>query len=250
METYNEATIRFYDAIYSKNRTGVDAAFYLKNYLNCSGKILEVGVGTGRHFCEALHQGADIYGIDVSEGMLNKLKAKLTIEQQGRVSVQDVRSFQLDHRFDLITAPFRVFSHLHTINDQLAALNTIAAHLSDKGQFIFDLYVPNFKLLYKGMNEVLDFDGVDDEGNPLQRIVSAKNNPVSQLNDITMKYIYTEGGQSKTDEWHFQMRYYFRAELELLVAASNLEIVNMYGGFDQQELTEESKEFVIVCKRK
>ena len=61
---YPEYVARFYDVIYSKIRAGTDSEYYLKQILKTQGPVLELGVGTGRLFVDALKQGADIYGID------------------------------------------------------------------------------------------------------------------------------------------------------------------------------------------
>jgi len=60
---YPEFLARFYDLIYAKVRNGVDNEFYLRKIAAAKGPALEVGVGTGRIFIEALKRGADIYGV-------------------------------------------------------------------------------------------------------------------------------------------------------------------------------------------
>lgn len=66
--------VRFYDLIYKKVRTGIDLDYYMKKILETDGPVLELGVGTGRIFMKALEKGADIYGIDISPSMVEKLK--------------------------------------------------------------------------------------------------------------------------------------------------------------------------------
>jgi predicted TPR repeat methyltransferase len=120
---------------------------------------LEVGVGTGRIFRRALAAGADIYGLDNSPSMLKYLKKYLPTHEYHRLSQQSAVDFSYDRRFDLIIAPFRVFSHLVKVEDQLLALRNIKKHLSEKGLLIFDLYVPDPKILAEGISEIMDFSG-------------------------------------------------------------------------------------------
>ena len=83
---------------------------------------MEVGVGTGRFFIEALNQGVDIYGIDISASMVEVLKNKLPKEDHNRVYVENFCKLNMNKKFDLIIAPFRVFMHLLKVEDQFKAL--------------------------------------------------------------------------------------------------------------------------------
>jgi len=62
---YPATIARFYDVIYAHLRT-VDRDFFLKKILGTKGPVLEIGVGTGRFFLDAVNDVADIYGIDDS----------------------------------------------------------------------------------------------------------------------------------------------------------------------------------------
>ena len=49
---YPESFARFYDLIYHRVRDGVDNEFFLNEIRQARGKVLEVGVGTGRFFID------------------------------------------------------------------------------------------------------------------------------------------------------------------------------------------------------
>ena len=49
-----------------------------------------------------------------------------------------MRDFRLDRRFPLVTIPFRPLQHMHTVNDQVRALTSAAAHLVEGGTLAFD----------------------------------------------------------------------------------------------------------------
>ncbi|MGD2089349.1 MAG: class I SAM-dependent methyltransferase [Candidatus Aminicenantes bacterium] len=99
---YPAYVARFYDLIYSKILGGEDWGYYLKQILKTQGPVLELGVGTGRIFVEALKQGADIYGIDANGSMIEVLKKKIDKKYYHRVKVQDSINLNLNNRFDLI----------------------------------------------------------------------------------------------------------------------------------------------------
>ncbi|MFH0760307.1 MAG: class I SAM-dependent methyltransferase [Bacteroidota bacterium] len=84
---YPKNFARFCDLIDHKQRDGVDNEYFLNEISQTKGRILELGVGTGRLFVNALKEGADIYGIDISQSMLEVLNKKLTKEQRKRISL-------------------------------------------------------------------------------------------------------------------------------------------------------------------
>ena len=116
---YPDFFARFYDTIYDHIRDATDHQYFVNKILEAKGPVLEIGVGTGRFFMDALNRGADIYGIDISPTMLDILKNKLPDKEHYRIQVQDICSFKLDQKFDLIIAPFRVFMHLITDSIEL-----------------------------------------------------------------------------------------------------------------------------------
>jgi SAM-dependent methyltransferase len=131
----------FYDVIYDKVRHDADHDYFLNKMIQVNDPVLEVGVGTGRFFKEALNRGVDIYGIDISPSMIKILKGKLPQKDHHRVAVQDICKLDFNRKFDLIVAPFRVFMHLLSVTDQFIALEKVHEHLNPDGQFIFDLFV-------------------------------------------------------------------------------------------------------------
>ena len=246
---YPDYFAKFYDIIYDQIRSGVDLEYYLKKISATKGPVLEIGVGTGRLFSAAINGNADIYGIDISQSMLDICKSKLQPEQQHRITHQDAVDFSFDRKFDLIIAPFRVYSHLLQVEDQLKALNNAAEHLSHQGRLIFDVFIPDPGLMASGLSDVKDFEGEYEPGRTFSRTVSMKADIVSQISDITMTMKWMELDKERVEDFSFKFRYYFRFEVEHLVARSNLSIENMYGDFYENEMNSESREMVVVCKK-
>ncbi len=247
--TYPDFVAKYYDLIYEELRNPVDYNFYLKKIFETNGSILEIGVGTGRLFCDALGKRKDIYGIDLSPAMIERLKEKISSKDYFRVKVQDSRNFQLNKKFDLIVAPFRVFSHLITLDDQLSTLDRINYHLVEGGEFIFDVFNPDLSLLAKPMDLNLDTEIDLKEGGYLKRYVTAKPDQISQINWLKMKYVLTKNSVVQEETFEFPMRYYFRYELENLIALSKLKLKKVLGGFNNEPLDNNTKDFVLICEK-
>lgn len=246
---YPDFIARFYDVIYHQVRDGVDNDFFLKQAMNAKGKVLELGVGTGRLFTEALRNGVDVYGIDISHNMTHISRSKLPDSEHYRIITGDAVTMQWDHEFDLVIAPFRMFSHILSVEHQLDLLNNLHRHLSDGGRFIFDVFVPDPGLLAHGITDLNDFDGEYEKGKKLKRIINSRSDIVNQLTDVSMKLIWDEGDSVMEDEWSFKMRFFFRYELEHLIELSSLTLKTIYGDYHMNILGPDSKDFIVECTK-
>ena len=249
IDYYPDFFARFYDVIYHQMRDGVDNKFYLDKIRKTKGKILEVGVGTGRFFTEALKKGADIYGIDISPAMIDIATSKLDKTQQKRISLQNIVDFKVNKKFNLILAPFRVFMHLKEKEDHLKALNNVYDHLAPGGEFIFDAFVPDLNLLINGMENITDFDGEYEPGNRVKRTVTSKPDLLNQTLNVTFRIEWNENKAKFQKEWKSSMRYFFRYELEHLIERSLFPEYKILGDFEGNKLDHNSKEYILICKK-
>ena len=248
-DLYPPVFARFYDLIYAKIRSGVDTGFFLNKMKRAEGPVLEVGVGTGRFFLEALKENVDVYGIDISPAMLEILDKHLDEKHHNRINLQDIRNFDLGFPFRLVIAPFRVFMHLIDTSDQIKALNHVYDQLEIGGSFIFDLYIPAPRLLDSGLDNFMDFEGEYEPGNFIRRFTTSHSNLITQVNHLSMRFDWNEGEKIFSETWHSEMRFFFRYELEYLIKQSKFRSFSIFGDYNENPLTEKSKEFVVFCKR-
>ncbi|MCU0461745.1 MAG: class I SAM-dependent methyltransferase [Bacteroidales bacterium] len=249
MKEYPKNFARFYDLIYHRIRDEADLEFFQNEAIRIKGKVLEIGVGTGRLFMNSLNHGVDIYGIDISDPMLNVLYDKLDRNEHYRVSLQDMTDFRFDFKFDLIVAPFRVIMHIPDKSDQLKAINNVYKHLNKNGKFIFDTFIPDLKSLINGLKDITDFQGEYEPGKMVRRIVSTTPDLLNQIIDVRFIMEWEENGKLEREDWSTPMRYFFRFELEHLVERSKFGKCKILGDYKGNELNKDSKEFIVVCQR-
>jgi ubiquinone/menaquinone biosynthesis C-methylase UbiE len=108
---------KYYDGAYASIRDLVDTEFYFELAKSNSGPVLEIGCGTGRILLPIARAGIEIHGVDNSAPMLGILKESLSKEDaavSNRVSLLagDMRKFQLNRAFPLVTIPFRPMQHI------------------------------------------------------------------------------------------------------------------------------------------
>jgi SAM-dependent methyltransferase len=247
--TYPDFFAKYYDKIYHQLRDTVDHAFYLEQIKKAPGRVLETGTGTGRFFSEALEQGADIYGIDISPAMTDILKTKIPARHHHRVSLQNIVDFRFAFSFSLIIAPFRTFMHLVTVSEQLKALKNIYGYLEERGTFIFDAFVPNLDIISNGISEQKDFEAEVEPGMILRRIVNAKSDLIEQITKINFRFEFDDGKTIVKQEWNSCLRLFFRWELEHLLNQSPFKKWEIFGDFNGNPLSKDSKEFIVICKK-
>jgi SAM-dependent methyltransferase len=101
-----------------------------------------VGCGTGlfaRHL--AGEWGVPVFAVDASASMLAAARrqcAGLNVQ----FLRQDLRCLALPSRVDLITAHFDTLNHLTGCGDLAQAMRSVAANLTPRGWFYFDLVTP------------------------------------------------------------------------------------------------------------
>jgi SAM-dependent methyltransferase len=248
-QSYPGVFARFYDVIYHQIRDSADNSFFQNEIQRTDGKVLEIGVGTGRLFMNALNSGADIYGIDISESMLGVLSGKLTGDQKKRISLQNMIDFHFDSKFNLIIAPFRVIMHLSDKHDQIKAINNVYSHLENNGKFIFDTFIPDLNMIIKGLDNKVDFEGEWEPGKKLKRIVSTTPDLIKQEIIVNFQIEWEENEEIRHEECKIPLRFFFRFEMEHLIERSMFENYRILGDYHGNELNSKSKEFIAICNK-
>ncbi|WDZ76838.1 class I SAM-dependent methyltransferase [Ensifer adhaerens] len=131
---YNDPSlVEFYDI---ENGWTADSA-YLKTMAEGRTSILDLGCGTGMLTAALAESGKRVVGVDPAAAMLDVARSRPGGNRVRWVE-GDGRTIRLDETFDMVLLSGHAFQVFLTKDDQLAALKTIAAHLSPEGHFIFD----------------------------------------------------------------------------------------------------------------
>ena len=241
-----------------------DLEFYVDLCRAAKGEVLELGCGTGRILIPAAEAGCTITGLDQAGFMLDRCRTKLRtlapdVQQdvQKRVTLveADMTNFSLGRTFALVTVPFRPLQHLVRVEEHLGLLACAHRHLAPGGKLAFDVFHPHLTTLA----EALNLDEVEDtpeqslaDGRRIRRTfrVTAKHR-AEQRNDIELiYYVQDSAGNTTRLVQAFPMRYFFRFEIEHLLARAGFELQNLFGNFDRSPFTDSSPEMVVIAVRK
>jgi SAM-dependent methyltransferase len=231
VDGYEGALAHHYDALYGVMRDpSGDAAFYRELAQACGGPVLELGCGTGRVLLPIAALGLPCVGLDASPAMLAALRRKNPPPNleliEGRMEGFDLG----ERRFALITSPFRAFQHLLDVPSQLSALANVSRHLAPGGAFAFDVFDPKLELLIApGAGERLDatfkLDGVET-----RRFATARTDLAAQILEVTFRFEPAQAAGNTT----VRLRWFYRYELEHLLARAGFADVDVYGGYDRR----------------
>ena len=249
-DSYGPVTARFYDAAYATMpQLGRDAEFYRELAREGAGPVLELGCGTGRVLLGIAAEGAPCTGLDRSPSMLNALRAK-SAPPTLRLVCAPMQDFDLgSERFTLIYSAFRAFQHLYTVPDQLACLACVRRHLAPGGRLAFDVFNPRLERMAIDEEPEAEDARFELGGDEVVRYTAVRRDRGRQLMHLRMRYERRRGGEVLGSESvEFDMRYFFRYELEHLLARAGFEEVELYGDFDRSPYASDSPAFIYVAR--
>jgi len=230
--------------------------FLLRQFARRSGSpILELGCGTGRALLPLARDGHRVVGVDVSPAMLEIARRKVEAEGlAGRVSLveQDMRDLTLEERFHLVFAAINSFSHLLTLDEQLATLSRVREHLAPGGLLLLDLFTPDLAHLleYRGQM-TLDKVIHDLDGQQLLKFRTETVDLARQIIHVTYVVDRIDGqGRVARTLFPFDMRYLFRYELELLLLHAGFEVEAIYGSYDLDDFDQDSPSMIAIARQR
>lgn len=255
---YDPFIAEYYDYVpgYAGRR---DLEFYLDYSLRAEGTILELGCGTGRVLIPTAGAGCQIVGLDLSSFMLARCREKLASqprEVQERVLLiqGNMADFKLAKTFALVTTPFRPFQHLVSVEEQMSCLACVNRHLAKGGRLILDVFHPDPAKLSGPVNpeEIEDVAEVSlPDGRRLRRTYRIRAfHRAEQTNDVELIFYVTRpDGRTERFVQAFPMRYFYRYEIEHLLARAGYRVVEMFGDFDQSPFSNDSPEMIFVAEK-
>ena len=235
-----------YDEQYSRYRE--DIPFYTRLAEDYGSPVLELGAGTGRLSLALASAGHKVTGLELSPEMRRLGLEKLAAAGPGtevELLQADMRTFALDERFPLITAPFNSLMHLYTVADQDAVFSRVAQHLAPGGVFAFDLYNPNFEELGR-LRLASEWTHVG--GDKSELFVYQANDPDSQtlLSRYYLDSLKTDGSLGRRTAT-LRQRYYNRFELTRALQQAGFSVLKLYGDFDKSRYSSAAPKLIGVA---
>jgi SAM-dependent methyltransferase len=254
---YDSFIADYYDASPVVAGRTQDIVFYRSAAREYGDPVLELGCGTGRVTMALAEDGYRVTGLDNSERMLERAtqkRAALVTEARERVHfVQgDMTGFNLGEKFRLIIIPFRPFQHLVEVHQQMNCLMCVRKHLAPRGRLVVDFFQTDARRMHDPMFHeeqfVAEYEMSGGRRVKLTERVVAFHR-AEQRNDVEMIYGVTHlDGREERLVLAWTLRYFFRYEVEHLLARCGFRVTTVYGNFDRSPLHDDSPEMIFAAE--
>ena len=201
------------------------------------GAALELGIGTGRIALPLARRGVPVHGIDLSEAMVARLRAKPGSTRIG-VTIGDFATTTVDRRFSVAYLVFNTIGNLTTQDEQVACFQNAAAHLEPGGCFVIEVGVPQLQRLPPG--ETVRAFALSDT-----HLGFDEYDVVSQ--GLVSHHYTVVDGRLELDSVPF--RYVWPSELDLMARLAGMRLRERWGGWRREPFTSESTKHVSVWEK-
>jgi hypothetical protein len=239
--TYGDRIAETYDDWYAELPYGGDLATAVSflSALVSGGPALELGIGTGRVAIPLRGSGVDVHGIDASEAMIARLRAKPG-GGDIPVTIADFRTFALERRFRLVYVVFNTFFGLLSQDDQVECFAAVAEHLEPGGAFAMEAFVPDLGRFDRGQRV-----SVVDVGTDEVRLETTTHDALTQRSVSQHVVIREEGVRL----YPVRIRYASIAELDLMARLAGLSLRERWSDWDRSPLAATSAKHISVWEK-
>ncbi len=205
--------------------------------LAADGSALELGVGTGRIALPLARRGVRVHGIDLSEAMVARLRAKPGGEEIG-ITIGDFATATVEATFSVAYLVANTIMNLTTQDEQVACFANAASHLDPGGCFVVEVLVPRLRRLPPGetfqpfdvTSAHLGFDEYD----------------VARQGLVSHHYWIADG---TVEVFSPPFRYVWPAELDLMARIAGMTLRDRWAGWEREPFTSESDKHVSVWEK-
>jgi len=202
------------------------------------GRVLEFAIGTGRVAIPLAQVGVPVTGIELSAPMVDQLRTKVN-EDTIPVVIGDMAVTRAPGTYSLVYLVFNTISNLQTQAEQVACFRNAAAHLTDGGRFVIELWVPELRVLPPGKEATV--------GHVEPGYILLDTYDVLHQHVVSHHFSFGEGRHAEL--FRSPHRYVWPAELDLMAQLAGFELESRHADWTGAEFTAESPSHVSVYRR-
>ncbi|RLT28180.1 MAG: class I SAM-dependent methyltransferase [Chloroflexi bacterium] len=194
-----------------------------------TGRVLEMGIGTGRVALPLVARGVHLEGIDISPEMVERLRAKPGGAEIA-VTIGSFADVPLEGRYDLVILVFNTIYMLQTAEEQQRCFEHVAEHLRPGGAFVIEAFILDEHAAAKRKRGKRDTSHYD---------VATQR--------LTLDYLGS--GEGVLRAYSVDLRYAPPAELDRMARAAGLQLAGRWRDWEANPFTELSSEHVSLYTR-
>ena len=248
---------QYYDLLY-QDKNYIEEVEYIEKHIKNNSfeakSILELGCGTGAHAEHLANMGYMVHGVDVSESMLvqaESRKEKLTSDIAERLtfSYGDIRTVDINKKYDVVISLFHVMSYQTSNDDLTAVFQTASKHLKPGGIFLFDFWYGPTVLKHNPEIRIKRLENKKIKVTRIAEPVMHKDKSVVDVNyDIFIEKKNT-GQISQVQEKHV-MRFLFLSDFEEHIDTNIWLDYKSYEWLGENELNDSNWSGFVVARHK
>jgi SAM-dependent methyltransferase len=234
--TYGDRIADVYDTWHTLSTEETERVVAFLADLAGTGPALELGIGTGRVALPLAARGPAVSGIDASEAMVARLRAK----PGGDAIPVTIGSFAQTWPtgpFRLIYVVFNTFFGLLTQDEQVQCFAHAAHHLTADGAFVIEAFVPD--LTRFSHDQATHTSHIDSRH---VRLDASRHDPLTQR--VTSQHVVI--GEEGVKLYPVQIRYAWPSELDLMARLAGLRLRERWSSWQREAFASASTRHVSV----
>jgi SAM-dependent methyltransferase len=223
----------YYDYHYTGKDYAAECDFIQQaaaRYARTPETVLDLACGTGGHGLLLAERGLRVTGVDRSPQMLRVYRDKADERRLGvELCQQDLRSLELEGRFDLAVCMFDAVGYLTDNADLTAFFQPLPQYLAPNGLLVFDVWHAAPLLRAHDPVRVRELDW---PGGRIVRISSTTIDPARQVADVSFHVMVLEGHKlvDEFTEVH-PVRYFLPQEIAFILEATGWRVLQIAPAF-------------------
>ena len=201
------------------------------------GNALEFGIGTGRVALPLAERGVRVHGIDLSNAMIKRMRAKPGSEEIG-VTIGDFADTTVDESFAVVYLVFNTIMNLTSQRAQIECFRNAAAHLKPGGCFVIEVSVPELQRLPPG--ETVHSFRVSDNRLGFDEYSIAEQGLTSHHFKLV---------EERWERFSVPFRFVWPSELDLMAELAGMRLRERWSGWRREPFTDDSRQVVVVWEK-
>jgi SAM-dependent methyltransferase len=211
---------------------------FLADLAGEGGRALEFAIGTGRVALPLRERGVDVHGIDLSEAMVARLRAKPG-GADVPVVIGDFSSTFIGGVFDLVYVVFNTLGNVTSQDAQIETFTNAARHLRPGGCFVVEIEVPG--VLHRQRGERFRVFRHDARG--------VSYNEYDLVTQRMWSHHVSLGPDGTGVRRSIPFRYAWPAETDLMARLAGMRPRERWGWWDRSPFTDRSGSHVSVWQK-
>lgn len=243
----------FYDWENAQTVGRRDVPFWRRLAMGTDGRVLELGCGTGRVALPIARAGRAIVGIDRSEAMLERARARVRrgrLQRRLRLVRGDIRHLPFpDRSFSLVMAPYGILQSLLVERDLTRTIDAVTRVLAKNGVFGLEL-VADLPAWDEYSKRVSLRGKRGANGAPITLLESVKQDRVKGITRFEQEFVEGRGRSAHRRTFSLAFRTVTVPQMARRLEKAGLDVAALLGDYQGGPWDLRAEAWIILARRR